>query len=67
MPECATKRIQTGPDSYIVINETDYEDFKFMEYTPKEQVVQIIPPDTQETQSDTQETTPTKRRKTVEE
>jgi hypothetical protein len=38
-----------------------------MEYTPKEQVVQIIPPDTQETQSDTQETTPTKRRKTVEE
>ena len=32
MPELSTVKIKTGPDSYITVNEIDYDSFKFMEY-----------------------------------
>lgn len=37
MSTIPTVQIQTGPDTYIIVNEADYESFKYMEYTePKE-------------------------------
>ena len=34
MSTLPTVTIQTGPDTFITVNETDYEAFKSMEYIP---------------------------------
>ena len=35
MATIPTVTIQTGPDTFITVNQSDYESFKGMEYTPK--------------------------------
>ncbi len=35
MSEIPTIKVQTGPDTFIIVNTEDYEAFKFMEYAPK--------------------------------
>ena len=35
MSTLPTVTIQTGPDTFITVNESDYDSFKFMEYVPK--------------------------------
>ena len=35
MATIPTVTIQTGPDTFITVNQSDYESFKAMEYTPK--------------------------------
>ena len=42
MAELATVRIKTGPDTYITVNETDYDAFKFMEYTEPKQMQEPV-------------------------
>lgn len=40
MSAIATIKIKTGPDTYVTVNESDYEDFKFMEYV--EPIVETV-------------------------
>ena len=49
MSAIATVKIRTGLDSYITVNQSEYEDFKFMEYVepktvPQKQKVQDVQP-----------------------
>lgn len=63
MAQCNTIKIQTGVDSFIVVNEEDYESFKYMEYTPAPKQEQIEIP----TEAIDETPTSTRRRKAIEE
>jgi hypothetical protein len=69
MAECPTVKIQTGPDTYIIVNAEDHDAFKYMEYVkPIESAPKVSDqPETQEVIQTEETATSTRRRKTVEE
>ena len=42
MSEIATVKIRTGKDTYITVNETDYDAFKFMEYVEPKKIQEPV-------------------------